>query len=222
MDEWEIREPFRSQGGRLILLCNRDVIEGAHTFCHLVSFSPNIVRRVCRSTIQAESYQLQLSVEHAGLIRASIVDAMGLLNRREWEDSAASVIPSVWFTDCRSAHQALQRPVQKGVDKRLGIELAALRQSLWRYPGRTALEARLQDGPPAEPTDRCRWIDTLVMLADPLTKVMNDAFLQSVLDSNHWDFTQTMEAKAIKQRKQQQRKAKRAEDAEADDEFTGT
>ena len=35
-------------------------------------------------------------------------------------------------------------------------------------------------------------------------------------------FTQTMEAKAIKQRKQQQRKAKRAEDAEADDEFTGT
>ena len=51
---------------------------------------------------------------------------------------------------------------------------------------------------------------------------MNGAFLQSVLDSNCWDFTQTMEAKAIKQRKQQQRKAKRAEDAGADDEFTGT
>ena len=47
-------------------------------------------------------------------------------------------------------------------------------------------------------------------------------FLQSVLDSNRWDFAQTMEAKAIKQRKQQQRKAKRAEDAEADDEFTST
>ena len=88
LDEWEIREPFRSQGGRLILLCNRDVIEGTQTHCHLVSFSSNVVRRVCRSTIQAESYQLQLSVEHADLIRASIVDAMGLLNRREWEESA--------------------------------------------------------------------------------------------------------------------------------------
>ena len=100
---------------------------------------------------------------------------MGLLNRREWEESAAAVIPSVWFTDCRSAHQALQRPVQKGVDKRLGIELAALRQSLWRYPGRTALEARLQDGPPAEPTDRCRWIDTLVEHADSICTSIVDA-----------------------------------------------
>ena len=38
LDEWEIREPFRSQGRRLILLSNRDVIEGTRTHCHVVSF----------------------------------------------------------------------------------------------------------------------------------------------------------------------------------------
>ena len=81
------------------------------------------------------------------------MDCKGLLDRSDWETSAASVIPSVWFTDCRSAHDALNRPIQKGVDKRLGIELAALRQSLWRYYGRSALQARLQDEPPAHPTD---------------------------------------------------------------------
>ena len=147
---------------------------------------------------------LQTVVEFADLIRAAIADCHGLLDRTDWEASAASLVPAVWFTDCRSAHDALNRALQKGVDKRLGIELAALRQCLWRYPGRTALQARLQDEPPRNPTDIVRWIDTGVMPADPLTKSMRDDFPQNILDTNIW--TMLNGSKAVKILKQAQRK----------------
>ena len=191
----------------MIFLCAPDVWSGEQTFCHLVSFGSATIRRVCRSTIQAETYQLQTVVEYADLIRAAIADCHGLLDRNDWEDSAASIIPAVWFTDCRSAHDALKRTLQKGVDKRLGIELAALRQSLWRFPGRTPLQARLQDEQPSECTDIVRWIDTAVMPADPLTKSMSDDFLQQILDSNIWNFEQPADSKAEKIKKQIGRKS---------------
>ena len=95
----------------------------------------------------------------------------------------------------------------------MGIELAALRQSLWRYYGRTALDARVQDEPPKFPTDKCRWIDTKVMPCDPLTKSMSDEFLQDILDTNMWDYAQPDYSKAEKQRKQDQRRTKKADKA---------
>ena len=95
----------------------------------------------------------------------------------------------------------------------MGIELAALRQSLWRYYGRTALDARVQDEPPSQPTDKCRWIDTKVMPCDPLTKSMSDEFLQNILNTNVWDFAQPDHSKAEKQRKQEQRRSKKTDKA---------
>ena len=56
-----------------------------------------------------------------------------------------------------------------------------------------------------------RWIDTLVMCADCLTKAMSETYLQAVLDSNKWNFAQTQEAKEVKLRKQAQRKKSRTE-----------
>ena len=98
----------------------------------------------------------------------------------------------------------------RSIDKRLSIELASLRQQLWRYAGRDDIRARLQDGPPALPTDRLRWIDTLVMAADPLTKPMSDLFLQRILDTGRWNVSQPALGKELKARKSQQRQAKRA------------
>ena len=127
---------------------------------------------------------------------------------------------SVWFTDCKSAHSALMRPIGKTIDKRLGIEIAALRQSLWRYKGRTALEARLQDGAPipSEATDVARWVDTAVMPCDPLTKAMSDEFLQGILDSGIWNFAQPEASKEVKRKKQNQRhRKKHGDDTEYED-----
>ena len=96
----------------------------------------------------------------------------------------------VWFTDCRSVYDSLCKSVlAKTTDKRLGIELSALRQNLWRQPGETVGNPTVLDDLPTDATDTVRWIDTDVMVADPLTKSMEPIKLIDMLDANWWDIT---------------------------------
>ena len=57
---------------------------------NLISFASARIPRVVRSTIAAETYQLQFTVESLDLVRAAIIDIKGKLNHRNWEMSAAS------------------------------------------------------------------------------------------------------------------------------------
>ena len=97
----------------------------------------------------------------------------------------------------------------KGIGKRLGIELASLRQFLWR---------RLLEKLPSqeERTDLCRWVDTAVMRADCLTKLMKEDFVLAIVDSNRWSTAQTHEAKSVRVRKAQEVQRRKAE-RQADD-----
>ena len=54
----------------------------------------------------------------------------------------------------------------------MGIEVASLRQSLWRSSGETVGLLHIDEQRPTETTDSIRWIDTDIMLADLLTKAM--------------------------------------------------
>ena len=51
------------------------------------------------------------------------------------------------------------------------------------------------------------------MPCDPLTKAMSDEFLQAIPDTNTWDYAQPEYSKAEKQRKQDQRRTKKADKA---------
>ena len=160
-------------------------------------------------------------MEAADLIRAALADAHGQLDHSNWETSAASWCVSLWSTDCRSCADTLQKPVTRGIDKRLGIELASLRQYFWRVRGEQAPDRRLLDEFPAQSdrTDICRWIDTQVMAADCLTKLMKEDFLQAIIESNRWNSAQTTTMKAVKLRKAegaQRRKTERHADDEDD------
>ena len=92
-------------------------------------------------------------------------------------------------------------------DRRLGIEVAALRQSLWRKPGEE-LGACLEDERPSrdEAADVVQWIDTDIMIVDPLTKAMSSEKLYEALDSNFWDLKQPIESIEKKRLKQRQRR----------------
>ena len=57
-------EPYRSQGGRMTILATRSLVDRAS----------NTLKRVCRSTLTAETYQMELGVEAADQLRATIVD----------------------------------------------------------------------------------------------------------------------------------------------------
>ena len=66
VDEWipdeEVREPFRSQGGKLVFLGDKEEVETTQeSGVHILHFGSHIVRRVCNSTIKAETYQPQTS-----------------------------------------------------------------------------------------------------------------------------------------------------------------
>ena len=202
---------------KLIFISDTSILSTDEVRVHLISFSSIIQKRVVSSTMKAESYQLTEVVEAADLIRAAIADAHGQLDRKNWENSAASWCKSQWLTDCKSCADSLHNPVARGIDKRLGIELASLRQFIWRRRLHDLADCRLLEElpPDEERTDMCRWIDTTVMSCDCLTKAMPEDYLMKILDTNSWNVAQTTEAKATKLRKAagvQRRKAERAGD----------
>lgn len=65
------REGHRSQGGRLICLGTDSLRNKDEGGIHVISFSSTIVRRVCRSTMQAEAYSVQAGVEEGDRVRAA-------------------------------------------------------------------------------------------------------------------------------------------------------
>ena len=168
---------------------------------HLISFGSTVQKRVVNSTIKAETYQLVDVVESADLLRAALADAHGQLDTSNWEDSAASYTMTQWCTDCRSCYDTLQKPIKKTISKRLGIELASLRQLLWRQSGHSLPERRLLEEKPKDPTDIISWVDTTIMVADCLTKAMKETYLMKVLNTNEWGQRQTEQMKEDKARK---------------------
>ena len=217
--EEETGEPFRSQGAKLTILAPTDLATTELTKFHLVAHSSTTLRRVVRATVQAETYQLQLNVEAGDIIRAAIADMMGRLDHKHWERTAGEFCQHIWFTDCWSTVSALLRPVLgKITDKRLGIEMAALRQSLWRRKGQALGDPRVSDAVPAlhDATDIIRWVDTDVMIADPLTKTMDPEKLATALENNLWDLKQPIESIAKKRQKQAQRRSKKDAESSAE------
>ena len=156
-------------------------------------------------------------VESGDVLRAAIADLKGVLDMNNWEASSSSHMKQIWFTDCKSVESSLSRPVMAKVsDKRLGIEIAALRQSLWRKPGQRAGEPHVEDEKPSDATDVVRWIDTDVMLADPLTKAMEADKLMTALRTNSWDLTQPIESVIKKKAKQLARRKTKPEGENSD------
>jgi hypothetical protein len=213
IDDWKELEAFRSQGARILVIADKAIAQNKPGMFHAIGYGSTVIRRVCRATVQSEGYNLESAVEEGDLLRAAIIDARGLLDHADWENSAAASMTMDWFTDCKSVRDALSKPtLSKITDKRLGITFAAMRMSLWRKPGGGLMPPRLTETRPEQTTDAIHWIDTAVMLCDPMTKQMSRTYLQAALDTNIWDPRQPAESKATKERKQQQRK-KKPEDA---------
>ena len=87
----------------------------------------------------------------------------------------------VWLDDCNSLSDHIRNSTfTKCSDKRLRIDLAALRQKVWIIPDG---EFRKEIG--SDQHDMVRWIDTSCMVADCLTKRMRSDRL-SASDRAGW------------------------------------
>ena len=98
-----------------------------------IAFSSTTMKRVCRSTLQAEAYALQSGIESGDRIRALIAETNGAFDDlRNWENPARRAVPQLLLSDCRSLVEHLNSEIPAKIsDKRLGIEMAAVRQQLW-------------------------------------------------------------------------------------------
>ncbi|CAE7728714.1 RE1 [Symbiodinium sp. CCMP2592] len=213
-------EGHRSQGARMVFLTDGALWKGNKGSIHPILWASNLVRRVCRSTIQAEAYTLQAGVEDGDVLRAAVTDIFGCLDMKRWEATSAKFVKQIWMTDCKSLELTLSNPkCNKHSDKRLSIEIASLRQELWRKAGEKAGDPFYDDYKPVDDqlTDIVRWIDTDVMIADPLTKVMEPVKLVEALKTNTLDVEQPLESVVKKRAKQLQRRStKKEEDNEQD------
>ena len=103
-----------------------------------------------------------------------------------------------WLVDAKSVSDHLGKDVGAPTDKRLAIEMMALKQLLRRGGEKYG--------------DQLEWIDTSVQPADVMTKDMEFDFLAKIMTSNLFDSAATEEAKAGKQRKAELRQARRQEE----------
>ena len=157
---------FLSQKGRMTFVTGPDSFDKNGMGVHMIGHSSTIIGRVCRSTLQAETYALSDGVEESMRLRAALADAHGVFFRADWEYHTPRFMRIVWMIDCNSLNDHLRHPTfTKCSDKRLSIDLAALRQMVWLTPD-GGLRAKIGSDQP----DMVRWMGICCMVAD--TKLM--------------------------------------------------
>eukprot|EP00435_Cladocopium_sp_Y103_P068333 s119_g31.t1 len=170
---------LRSQQGKMIFRADSKQLKDNERTAFSVlplAFGSSTIRRVCRSTLQAETYSLQSGLEHADKLRGLLSELRGKIHDiRTWEAVSRDSIPMLAMSDCRSLtdHLAVEVPA-KVVDKRLGIELLSIHQNLWHGNQKTWV-SKPHGG------DHVTWIATHSMIADCLTKSMKPDLLLLVL-----------------------------------------
>eukprot|EP00435_Cladocopium_sp_Y103_P051172 s3272_g15.t2 len=126
-------EGYKSQQGRVHYLTTAKNLEDNEHNVHIIGYASSTLKRVCRATLQAERYDLQNGVEPGDRLRCVLFEMTGKLqSMTDWHEQCQRCMKHVWVSNCMRLVEHLNAEVPKQVpDKRLGIELAALRQSLW-------------------------------------------------------------------------------------------
>ena len=194
----EIGRPMghRSQAGRFLLLADRMPDEKERCHVHVLEWCSRALRRVCRSTLQAETLSSMDGSEAGNYVRGlmhSMVHPKASNEKRltEWKIDAMDSRHLHWVSDCRSFIAYMGNPSQNTVtDKRLAIDLTALRQELWRKHGTELGEPGIQNAVPEDGTDHLWWVSTKDMLSDGLTKQMVWHSIRDLCEGGTWKLTQ--------------------------------
>ena len=145
VDDAKLGADVRSQCGNCVVLAAPGLSEGS-VASHVLMWESSSAKRVVRSTLAAEAYAASETAEALSWIKALYKEIdMGHFDSDEGR-------PSHLLTDARSLVDAVMSDVGRTRDRRLRIVLAALREAI------------------DEDQVGLQWVDTLVQLADVLTK----------------------------------------------------
>ena len=172
-----------SQGGLIIMLAdNTDniLVNGGKATVTPMVWKSHRIKRVVRSTLAAETMAANEAVEHADLLRAHLVELHGTLTFQE-HLSDTSAVPVIHLTDCKSLYDLLHKRGTIPSERRLQIDVEALRESIEYY------------------NVTSRWCNTKQMLADCLTKDDPNAvtYLRHVLRNGKYGITQDHDLEKI-------------------------
>eukprot|EP00439_Symbiodinium_sp_Y106_P045755 s2167_g5.t2 len=145
-----------SQLGHVIMFANLEETRETKVKASLLEWRSQTCQRVCRSTFGAETMACAEGLECGQFLRALL--ATLLAGRLVKLSEARQEWPIICLTDCRSLHDHLHRVGVPRVpaDRRLAVDLAAIRQDLRRKTERAVIQ----------------WLPTTCQVADPLTKPM--------------------------------------------------
>ena len=185
---------FRSQGGYMLLIANKEIAEGQEAAVAVMDSGTSLTRRVCRSKLAAEAAHLAEGVEQADwlcVFMAEVLDEEPV-SMRNWQD-AVDRRKRIWCVDARSVYDYLTKEgTGHTKDRRMAIEGALLKEALQRE------KAVL------------RWIDGTQNIADILTKIgVDKAYLIHVLSTGMWTLVQQREAARMKEKKRNARLKRR-------------
>ena len=173
--EWDGEFTMGSQLGSLVMVGHKDCLSNEEGACSFVDWKSKASTRVCRSTFAGETMACGDALESALYLRGLL--ASFLTGKIVEERAGGALVPIHLFTDCKSLYDHLHKDgvPRPPSEKRLAIELAAIRQTLaveaqhqWfqRFGGG---EAR-PDKPKKPPI---HWLPTDQQWADLLTKKMS-------------------------------------------------
>ena len=152
-----ITQKLKSQQACIATLASGSALNAQKLLIHPLSWSSTRIKRACRSTLMAEAYALSNAVEHGLRTTAAIVDGSIFVNGRK---RLLQQWGLVQFTDCESLLAQSISPNTKQIDnKRLAIDLSALKQLIWKNLGDCVEEVGGSKG------HYPRWIDTSAMLS---------------------------------------------------------
>ena len=183
---------YRSQGGRLMCLAPPSFKETKSGNLLLLDWHSTTIKRVCRSTLQAESMSLLSGMEECEHLRAVLHGLRNEHHRHDpkWKTDAMDAIQLDLFTDCRSLEESVNQAGMSTVnDQRLAIDLTGIRQQTWRQLTEETGDPLLTDRIPSDATTRLFWVNTEKMAADSLTKSMKPKSLEGVMNGCTVDLT---------------------------------
>ena len=170
----------RSQGGMMILLANNEILEGP-SLVNCVLYHSAVLKRVVRSSLAAEISQAAETMDQCEYVRAmfaEIWDAAFSLPQWRW---SSSMWPQILVLDSRTGYDVLNS-ISNGEDKRLAIDIAILKESLY------------------EPDSNrwVRWVPGLTMPSDGLTKQYGNDTRDRVMQGGPWSLKDSPEAQRLR------------------------
>jgi hypothetical protein len=155
---WGTRSSGESQGGYVLCLAHKDILERKRAACWIIDWSSKKLKRMVRSSVAAETLAGQNGLDAIEFFQALMSETLHGITPREFRNNTPK-IPSCLVIDSKGFYDAVTRSCSSqsiSVERRLMIDYAIARETIDKQ-GVLVF-----------------WVNNLRMAADALTKLKGD------------------------------------------------